>query len=85
MGQFIADEKTIWQLVLKYVQTTSLGTLSPHDLRRACAKLCGKAGGELEQIQLLPGYSSIQTTERYRGTEQNLDVAVNDTLGLEID
>ena len=85
MGQFIADEKTIWQLVVKYAQDTSLGKLSPHDLRRTCAKLCRKTGGELEQIQILLGHSSIQTTERYLGTEQKLDVAVNDTLGLEID
>ena len=48
-------------------------------------QLCRKAGGELEQIQLLLGHASIQTTERYLGTEQNLTVAVNDVLGLEID
>jgi len=53
-------------------------------LRRTCAKLCRKAGGDLEQIQLLLGHASIQTTERYLGTDQNLDVAVNDGLGLEL-
>jgi len=55
-----------------------------HD-RRTCAKLCRKAGGELEQIQLLLGHASVQTTERYLGTEQNLELAVNDGLGLEMD
>jgi len=39
--------------------------LQPHDLRRTCAKLCRSSGGELEQIQLLLGHASIQTTERY--------------------
>ena len=39
-----------------------------HDLRRACAKLCRKAGGDLEQIKFLLGHSSIQTTERYLGS-----------------
>jgi integrase len=53
-------------------------------LRRACAKLCRKAGGDLEQIQLLLGHASIQTTERYLGTGQDLGFAVNDALGLEL-
>jgi len=84
-GEFIADEKAIWQLVVHYARGTSLAKLAPHDLRRSCAKLCRKAGGELEQIQLLLGHASIQTTERYLGTEQNLSVAVNDGLGLEME
>jgi integrase len=54
----------------------------PHDLRRTCAKLCRAAGGDLEQIQLLLGHASIQTTERYLGTKQNLADAPNDRLGL---
>ena len=33
-------------------------------LRRTCAKMCRAAGGELEQIQLLLGHASVQTTER---------------------
>jgi integrase/recombinase XerD len=57
--------------------------LRPHDLRRTCAKLCRSGGGELEQIQLLLGHASIQTTERYLGTRQNLADAPNDRLGLE--
>jgi integrase/recombinase XerD len=58
--------------------------LAPHDLRRTCAKLCRAAGGDLEQIQLLLGHASIQTTERYLGTKQDLVDAVNDDLGLEL-
>jgi integrase len=54
----------------------------PHDLRRTCAKLCRAGGGDLEQIQLLLGHASIQTTERYLGTRQNLADAPNDRLGL---
>ena len=77
----IEDEKVIWKLVLKYARQTKL---APHDLRRTCAKFCRKAGGDLEQIQILLGHSSIQTTERYLGTEQALSRAVNDTLGLEL-
>jgi integrase len=80
-GPYIRDEKGIWHMVVQYARQTSLGRLAPHDLRRTCAKLCRKAGGDLEQLQLLLGHASIQTTERYLGTFQNLTVAVNDALG----
>jgi hypothetical protein len=33
-------------------------------------------------LALLQGHSSIQTTERYLGSEQEIAVAVNDNLGL---
>ena len=56
--------------------------IQPHDLRRACAKLCRSAGGELEQIQLLLGHASITTTERYLGSKQDLVHAPNDRIGL---
>jgi hypothetical protein len=34
------------------------------------------------QIKFLLGRVSIQTTERYLGSEQEIAVAVNDNLGL---
>ena len=83
-GSEIRDEKAVWRLVMRYAAQSELGKLAPHDLRRPCAKLCRKAGGELEQIQLLLGHSSIQTTERYLGTEQALAHAVNDSIGLDL-
>jgi site-specific recombinase XerD len=42
------------------------------------------AGGELEQIQMLLGYSSVQTTERYLGTKQDLVHAPNDGIKLRV-
>ena len=71
-------EDAIRQLVAEY----AVGKVRPHDLRRTCAKLCRKSGGELEQVQLLLGHASIATTERYLGTQLDLENACNDRLGL---
>lgn len=76
--------KVIWWVVLRYAKQVNIAKLAPHDLRRTCAKLCRAAGGDLEQIQLLLGHASIQTTEQYLGTRQNLVDAVNDRLGLDV-
>jgi integrase len=64
-------------------ETGFVDKLAPHDMRRTCAKLCRDSGGDLEQIQFLLGHASIQTTERYLGSRQNLKEAVNDRLGLD--
>lgn len=61
-----------------------LPNFTPHDLRRTCAKLARKNGGELEQIQFLLGHASLVTTERYLGSSQDLKTAVNDNLGLSL-
>jgi integrase/recombinase XerD len=72
----------VWWLVKEYAAGIGLKNLAPHDLRRTCAKLCRKSGGDLEQIQMLLGHASIQTTEKYLGMQQNLVEAVNDKLGI---
>jgi site-specific recombinase XerD len=76
------SEKVVWQLLQPYALTAGLAGIAPHDLRRTTAKLCRAAGGELEQIQLLLGHSSVQTTERYLGTKQDLAHAPNDAIKL---
>ena len=77
-------EKVVWQLIKPYAETAGVPGIAPHDLRRTCAKLCRAAGGELEQIQLLLGHASIQTTERYLGTKQDLVHAPNDAIKLRV-
>ncbi len=72
----------IWSVVEQAAKQIGIERFGAHDLRRTCAKLCRKAGGDLEQIKFLLGHSSIQTTERYLGSEQEIAVAVNDNLGL---
>ena len=75
-------EVGVWWLVKEYAEGIGVKNLAPHDLRRTCAKLCRKSGGDLEQIQMLLGHASIQTTEKYLGMQQNLVEAVNDKLGI---
>jgi integrase len=70
-------------VVKHYTQKLRFVGLTPHDLRRSCAKLCHSAGGELEQIQFLLGHVSLQTTERYLGCKQRIRGAVNDRIGIE--
>ena len=72
----------IWSVVEQSAKQIGIERFGAHDLRRTCAKLCRKAGGDLEQIKFLLGHSSIQTTERYLGSEQEIALAVNDSLGL---
>jgi integrase len=72
----------VWSVVEQCAKQIGIERFGAHDLRRTCAKLCRKNGGGLEQIKFLLGHSSIQTTERYLGSEQELAVAVNDSLGL---
>jgi len=72
----------VWSVVQQSARQIGVERFGAHDLRRTCAKLCRKSGGDLEQIKFLLGHSSIQTTERYLGSEQEIAVAVNDNLGI---
>ena len=80
-GEGLSDW-AIWSVVEHSAKEIGIERFGAHDLRRTCAKLCRKAGGDLEQIKFLLGHSSIQTTERYLGSEQEIAVAVNDNLGF---
>lgn len=81
VGESLSDW-AVWAVVTETAKEIGIENFGAHDLRRTCAKLCRKAGGDLEQIKFLLGHSSIQTTERYLGSEQEIAVAVNDSIGL---
>jgi integrase len=84
-GKKIGDglsDWAVWSVVEQAARQIGIERFGAHDLRRTCAKLCRKAGGDLEQIKFLLGHSSIETTERYLGSEQDIEIAVNDNLGL---
>jgi integrase len=84
-SKIVGDELgdwAIWSVVEQSSKQIGIEHFGAHDLRRTCARLCRKNGGDLEQIKFLLGHSSIQTTERYLGSEQEIVIAVNDNLGL---
>jgi integrase len=80
----VLSEKVVWQMIRPYAAAAGVPGIAPHDCRRTAAKLCRAAGGELEQIQLLLGHASVQTTERYLGTRQDLVHAPNDGIKLRV-
>ena len=41
----------VWAIVQQSAQEIGMKNLGAHDLRRTCAKLCRKSGGDLEQIK----------------------------------
>jgi integrase len=68
-GKMVGEELgdwAVWSVVEQSSKQIGIEHFGAHDLRRTCAKLCRKNGGDLEQIKFLLGHSSIQTTERYR-------------------
>ena len=74
----------VWYAVKRCAKRAGINNLAPHDLRGSCARLCHGCGGELEQIQFLLGHASVQTTERYIGSKQKLQDAVNDRLEISV-
>jgi integrase len=72
-GKIVGDELgdwAIWSVVEQSSKQIGIEHCGAHGLRRTCVKLCRKNGCDLEQIKFLLGRSSIQTTERYLGSEQ---------------
>lgn len=77
--------QAIREVVVHYAGDLNLGDIAPHDLRRTFAQLARKGGADLEQIQLSLGHASVQTTQRYLGTRQDLTDAPADRLGLRLE
>jgi integrase len=80
--EFALSAWAIWDVVTTTAKAAGIRHLGPHDLRRTSAKLCRKAGGELEQIQALLGHEDLSTTARYLNSTQQIQHAVNDRIAL---
>ena len=79
------SEKVVWWVVRQYAKIAAIEKLSPHDLRRTCARPCHSTGGELEQIQFLLGSSICRNHRTIPRSSQRLVHSVNDRLGIEPD
>lgn len=70
------------EIVMAYSAAVNV-ELRPHDLRRSYAKIGRKEGGQaLEQIKLLLGHSSINTTLIYTGEELDLESTASDYVPI---
>jgi integrase len=63
----------IYKLVNYYTEREGLPPVKPHDLRRTAALLSRRGGASIEQVQLMLGHASPQTTSNYIGETLNLD------------
>ena len=87
-GDNITGEKLTSQAVQNIVKEYAAAcgfNLAAHDLRRTFAQLARKANAPIDQIQLTLGHASVQTTERYLGTKQDLTTAPCDLINIHLD
>lgn len=63
----------IYKLVNQYTKLAGLPPVRPHDLRRTAALLSRRGGATIEQVQLMLGHASPQTTSSYIGEGLDLD------------
>jgi integrase len=63
----------IYKLVNRYTKIAGVPPVKPHDLRRTAALLSRRGGASIEQVQIMLGHASPQTTSAYIGEQLNLD------------
>lgn len=73
--------QAIWNIVQDY---SPVANLAPHDLRRSFAKFATKSS-TLTQIQLSLGHDSIETTQRYIGSELDLQNSPSDGIKFNLE
>jgi len=73
----------IWWIVRQYAERLGFVGLAPHDLRRTWAKLALRGGADLRKIQQALGHSSVAVTERYVGSDVDLEHPACDQLGID--
>lgn len=76
------SEESLYDKVVQQAAKAGLPAIHPHDLRRTFARLVHKARAPLDQIKETLGHTSMQTTEIYIGSQQNLAQAPCDLLDI---
>ena len=66
--------KVLWDVVRTAAKRAEIDKLAPHDLRRACARLCHVAGGALDQIQFLLAASPSRRPSATSAANRNSDM-----------
>lgn len=72
----------IYLRVQLYAKRLGLKALAPHDLRRTFCKLALAGGADIRQVQVSLGHANVIVTERYAGTELDLERPACDFLRL---
>lgn len=84
-GDHLTDSGITDQVVRDVLLTYAPNmNVAAHDLRRTFAKLAQKGGADIQQIQKSLGHSSIMTTERYLGTDQDFKDSPSDRIKLDL-
>ncbi len=63
----------IYRMVDYYTARCGVPQVKPHDLRRTAALLARRGGATIEQVQVMLGHASPQTTSSYIGETLDLD------------
>ncbi len=66
VGNRMISPQTVRAVVAEHARSIGLEA-TPENLRRTCARLCRDQGGEIHQIQMMLGHSSVESTERLLG------------------
>jgi site-specific recombinase XerD len=77
------SDQAIYNIVAQYASECGFD-VAAHDLRRTFAKLARAGGAQLEQISVNLGHGSLQTTQRYLGTELDLHDAPADRIAIKL-
>jgi site-specific recombinase XerD len=76
------SDHAVNDIVKKYGAMIGLPELEAHDCRRTFAQLGYYAGVPVEQISMVLGHESIETTMDYLGLDINIDSTVSDFIPL---
>jgi integrase len=76
------SDHAVNDIVKKYGAMIEVPELEAHDCRRTFARLGYDAGIPVEQISLVLGHESVETTMDYLGLDVNIENSVSDTIPL---